>query len=976
MYGGERGIRLRTDDVTQKLMTTAQSDFAHDFGEGVPDRDKFTDKDLERFQEIVQGYGISKFAASKTAFNEILGSNPYNLLKSSIINNKIFPVVGNEKQFLNEDATLKALGIDYAAIKKAFKDEKAKNAATLNASALKIPNLEFKAPGGETRIYEVTGVLMKDKAGDGVLNIASRFQLVTRGKSRFAMVIDASGGLSMSSIVNTELGPAATNDTAFYIIENIENDADSATKLKHFDKPKKPLADAKKVDLFFLQDQIQSVLYPNFKVDAAKTDGELLFGNADLLLSRAGEDMEADFTFPGDTNTYHIENVSQNANVKNASLNIVASTLAKGGNVSRGGIVPGLINGKEDKTPYLFPYIKRVGDWCQALSLLDGSRKYSELDATHKPTGRIGTLDDLRKDEINTAVGLLTLDRILLGYALSLGIDVFFTTQSDLRLLIYFHNTETTLSDEAYNKKIEELRPKYEAGFADIGRDNVSAIIDEGLAYIMKSTSEVDYIQRLRGVFYRLSVLRSDFTNLGEKLASINTQLASAQDAKTAFGLYSEGIAILSKLKADEVHNETQRNSFATYPALVDEKPSFTMIVSRPGSRAAVTKLKTVLSKDIYNDAIQCKKLLDKYEKKVQGISYFPTTTPVFVDIFTALNEINIIFGGPQTGGGPGDIQSLKQFIVTPLEKSVYEAVANGMPPPPGIIVNEDTPLPLVLYSYYRDKESHPYTVVDNYIITQEDLPVFERIARDGFENTAEEAPFVASRLILLYLDILKGDLEAIRASEDDDITTVEKTDPVSGVTFEVVTERKPSDVKITNHKRVYYKAVKMLESITLYLSRGDYVNAFVNAFQEYNGSDLLDNDSINAIAGRDGLLNPADFDKTAAKIETARSALLRLYSGAPTLARKAVGRDTVKKNVKSQGIDVQKQITRRRNKAEQIKEQKAQEALGKRRVANALDETDDIESNDEVIDVLGGSAHKHSRLRKRSRTRRARRVR
>ena len=957
-------------------MTTAQSDFAHDFGEGVADRDKFTDKDLARFQEIVQGYGISKFAASKTAFDEILGSNPYNLLKSSIINNKIFPVVGNEKQFLNEDATLKALGIDYAKIKAAFKTEKAKNAATLNSSALKIPNLEFKSPGGELRTYEVTGVLMKDKAGDGVLNIASRFQLVT-GKTRFAMVVDASGGLSMSSIVNTDLGPAATSDTSFYIIENLENDADSATKLKHFDKPKNPLPGAKKVDLFFLQDQVDTVLYPSFKLGASEADGELLFGNADLLLSRAGDDMEADFTFPGDKTPYHIENVSQNANVKNASLNIIASTLAKGGKVSRAGIVPGVLNGKEDKTPYLFPYIKRVGDWCQALSLLDGSRKYSELDATHNPTGKVGTLDDLRKDEINTAVGLLTLDRILLGYALSLGIDVFFTTQSDLRLLIYFHNTETTLSDADYNKKIEILKPTYETALATIGRDNVSAIIDEGLAYIMKSTSEVDYIQRLRGVFYRLSVLRTDFTTLGEKLASINGQLASARDAKTAFGLYSEGSAILSKLKADEIHNETQRTSFATYPALVDEKPSLTMIVTRPGSRAAVTKLKTVLSKDIYNDAIQCKKLLDKYGKKVQGISYFPTTNPVFVDIFSALNEINIIFGGPQAGGGPGDIQSLKQFIVTPLEKSVYEAVANGMPPS-GIIVNEDTPLPLVLYSYYRDKESHPYTVVDNYIITKEDLPVFDRIAKDGFENTAEEAPFIASRLILLYLDILKGDLEAIRASEDDDITTVEKTDPVSGVTFEVVTERKPSDVKITNHKRVYYKAVKMLDSITRYLSTGNYVNAFVQAYNDYKATDMLDNDAINEVAvGRDGLLNPADFDKTAAKIETARSALLKMYSGVPTPARKAVGRETVKKAPKSQGIDVQKQITRRRNKVLQIREQKGQEALNKRRALNTLDGSDDIESNDEDdMDALGGSTHKHSRLRKRARTRRARRVR
>ena len=55
LYGGELGIRSREQDVVDKLLVTAQSDFYHDFGEGVPERDKFTNDDRQRFLEIAQG---------------------------------------------------------------------------------------------------------------------------------------------------------------------------------------------------------------------------------------------------------------------------------------------------------------------------------------------------------------------------------------------------------------------------------------------------------------------------------------------------------------------------------------------------------------------------------------------------------------------------------------------------------------------------------------------------------------------------------------------------------------------------------------------------------------------------------------------------------------------------------------------------------------------------------------------------------
>lgn len=855
LYGGERGIRSREQDVINKLFETAQADFYHDFGENVPERDKFTNDDRQRFIEIAQGYGISKVNAIVTGFNEVVGSNPFKLVRSSLPS-KIFPSIGTNRDFMDENSALRNLGIDYEGIKKQFKSEiaKAKESGTYGTSALRIPDVTFTLPGGETRTYEVSGVVMKDKEGAGTYNIASRFELVTGGKSNIALVIDASGGLSMTSLVNTDLEPLPNNKMNIYILENIENDSDSATKLKTLDKPKDATRTEQQPNVVFLQDETDTVLYPNFKLDKAENDGELLFGNANLVLSRAGDEMEADFTF-ADGTTHHIENVSQNANVKNASLNILASALAEGG-VVRGGeiVVPEGV-----KKPFLFPYIKRVGDWCQALSLLDGTRKYKMLDVQHTPTGQQTSLDELRKQD--TAIGLLTLDRILLGYALTLGIDVFFTTATDLRLLLYFHNKETQLTDEELQVKLGELKAVFDAEIVGIGKDNVAQILDEAVAYVLGSTTNTDYIRRLRGALYRVSTLRTDFAVLTSKIKQlqeiVNPDIVIEEEEasiKDKYLAYFEAITILKKLKADEIHNDTQRRSFSSYPAFVEEKPTLDMIASRPQSRGAVAKLKVILSKEIFNDALQTKKIFETYGKadrlaEFVSVEVKEPNVDVFQYIFTSLNEVRALFGAPQRGGSEDDLDALKQFVVTPVDFDTYYQKTQQPP--------VDEPLPLILNTYYRDKKSLPYSVVNEYIITKEDLPIFQRILASGDRRTPEDEKFIATRLMLLYADILQGELEGLVASEDEE------------------DDETPSSVKDIGHKRIYYKASQLQDIVQRYIATQNWNKAFQEAFNTYEGAELLDNETIEQIAvGRDGLRNPKDYGRTFQKLQTIHSAL------------------------------------------------------------------------------------------------------
>jgi len=838
-----------------------------------------------------------------------------------------------------------------------------------------------KIPGGGERIYEVSGVLMKEKFGEGKLNIASRFELLTRKKD-IAMVVDASGGLSMTSILDSDLTPLPTQKMNFYIIENIENDSDSATKLKNFDRPKTQANIAVQPNLFFLKDDIDTILYPQFQLLEGKQDGEMLFGNADLVLSRAGDEMEADFTFP-DGKTYHIENVSQNANVKNASLNIVASTLAKGGKVSK---ERGIETADGDKTPYLFPYIKRAGDWCQALSLLDGARKYSKLDQDHKNTVEKTTLDDLRK--AGAAIGLLTLDRILLGYALALGIDVFFTTAPDLRLLLYFRNTEAALDPAELTRQVGILAGEVAGEYTTIGKDNVGDVLTKAIQDVKAATSPSDYILKLRGALYRISLLRTDFAVLTAKVQELLLGVGGVQKPglsdKEKYDMYFEAKTILRRLKSDEKHNETQKTSLATYPDLVDERQQLDLINRRPQSRGSVEKIRVVVTKAILNDAKQTKAVFDKY-KRTANLKEFMEIgagviagTPVearavYTDILKSLNEVRSLFGAAPQIGGAVNTDSLRQFIVTPVRNiAEYEAVANNIAQ--AVQADTDVPLPLVLGSYYRDKKSFPYTVVDQYIITKEDLPTFTRISAGGFDVLPAEQQYVATRLIILYLDILQGQLERLKSSDYDNAETVTNKYGVK------TTQINPSDINISENIRIYYKASQLLKIYNDDISTGQFKTAVEQAIQVNNETDAKDNATILAtIVGADALRNPREYTRTFEKIKTVRNAILRLppYTGfsapiaapAPREKRGREGPGAV------EGAPIKKQVIPAPPPPGADVSIAESGAAGEG-VGGGLRAEDGISTNVEGIDIPGVRSRKHSRLRKRARTRRARRIR
>jgi hypothetical protein len=102
---------------------------------------------------------------------------------------------------------------------------------------------------------------------------------------------------------------------------------------------------------------------------------------------------------------------------------------------------------KDDILTSIIFQMKRSGDWLQALSCLDLKRNYGST-----KSGKI--------DVINGSITLVTHDKILLAYALFIGIDVIFTNlHNGEKNVFYFYNntSETRLSPADLAKYLEDI---------------------------------------------------------------------------------------------------------------------------------------------------------------------------------------------------------------------------------------------------------------------------------------------------------------------------------------------------------------------------------------------------------------------------------------------------------------------------------------------------------------------------------------
>ena len=785
---------LLPDDM---LRAFAKSDFKHDFNEGKVERDRFDLNDVERFKSILQRYALNKQVQYIKQFqNEFVGSNLYTLFgpgQGNPIVENIFPDglqqsdTGENGQYgyMTEEDILKSIGLNYQDLKNEIKGalDQQQPPDVYNGS---------RTIGPHT--YTVRAAKYKNQDEErSTKNISTIFNQVTGGARGFALQIDATGGLSTTSILNNKLGPSPEEQCEFFIINNIENDADSATKLANFEKGD-PQSTNPQPNVFFLRDKESTVVYPFWGEDT--TGSTNLYSGGQVVLNRINDDeIEANVNFTNES--YNFGDVANTSNVKNASLNAVASRLVK--------------NNREQ---FIFPLLKRMGDWCQALSLLDRSRVYQRYQLNpennkKEPSNNTTTLEDLAANQCE--IGIVTNDRILLAFSLSLGLNVFFTTAFDVASLIYFKNQADVSTPEAKQQRIRDLQSvltALKAEASSIGSPPEQVFTD--LVNDVKGTPEFKtYLLRVKGVFSTLGRMRLNYNTYRQQLdgseranndsddtllANINTQISILTKLRQDFN-YDNGI--LSQLKQSMVYPNSSADSIAIDALISAMQRGFD--IKKTEAYLNVEKMILSIRDDI--------KQIEQKEELRGGLEIFKSVKDVDRNRFYApgnvgtrrtrdkYNEsVDLIFevinkvlnSEVQQGGGHDDLDS----VLTALQALQIELYDKATPitatdDQGNVITYEEGPVTVKLKSYYTDEKSHSYSVVDNYIVTKDNLDDFDRFFRNIDESdptlgrpktihdlspdNQSKTKYVCRRFLILYHDLLRERVQKLQEEIPDE---------------------------------------------------------------------------------------------------------------------------------------------------------------------------------------------------------------
>ena len=162
--------------------------------------------------------------------------------------------------------------------------------------------------------------------------------------------------------------------------------------------------------------------------------------------------------------------------------------------------------------------------------------------------------------------------------------------------------------------------------------------------------------------------------------------------------------------------------------------------------------------------------------------------------------------------------------------------------------------------SYYRDEKSNTYTVFDEYLITEEDLPTFEYI-RSNLTGTTADIEFVALRYILLYSDMLNARYE--RLSENEEIQ-----------------EKIESDINFSEHKRLHVEAVQLNDIVNKLFTTKDWLSAFNAASNLMKNSQKWATDTIQfytEAGGKGYYIRNNDYSGAVASIRNIRGLIEKL---------------------------------------------------------------------------------------------------
>jgi hypothetical protein len=751
-----RGITARTPDIWSLFRDFARGDFKHDFGEREPTRDLVMDADVNRFLEIAKQFSKKgKVALSADFQNTYVGTTLYQIIDQRI--DEILPLPGGaiekDQTFYDERTLLGKLGIDYDAIKNEMTNVPEGGAI----------QREFVIPTLGPRSYTIRSASYRlGKKGEPGYsknqNVTTIFNKVTGGRTKFVLIVDASGGLPLSDLLNSELEPPPTEPNEFYIVENIENESDSATKLSKL----KQRGAGTVPDVFFLRETGNTIVYPLW--DNVSDPKSNIYSSAKIILNRiqVGE-VEANLilTNPDGSEglSVNIGDVSNSSNVKNATLRAIASVVGTG-NV-------------EEALAYTLA--KRMGDWCQALSMLDLDRSYNILDVNRNPTGVLTTL---RERMVDSEIGVVTNDRILLGVCIFLGLNVFFTSAMDVARVIYFKNNNDIPEGPALAARTDEiyqsvLHPPPEAVEA-LASEQVANIVGSIGPLAQDIIAEPDlpmYIYKLKCLASNIGKIKNEFAVYAEQIAKNEGVYASPPSPLDKFNAANALVSLLTKVDNDIAYNakvftdiaegkyENSARDGIRIQALIAKLPA-----GRISKSAEVAEAKEILA-SVRDDF---KQIIGKNIPEVtgqlgtllrDGFEGPERAQSTYAEILSPIALIKSVLpgqvGGGQKGGGPAI-----DYVWTSLRTIEINLVESE-----DVKLN-DPSISYVQGSQYIDEKLNRYTVSDEFIVTKGESNIFDVFftneeveAEFGEEtdDTKSKVKYICLKYLLLQHDILRN---------------------------------------------------------------------------------------------------------------------------------------------------------------------------------------------------------------------------
>jgi hypothetical protein len=328
-------------------------------------------------------------------------------------------------------------------------------------------------------------------------------------------------------------------------------------------------------------------------------------------------------------------------------------------------------------------------------------------------------------------------------------------------------------------------------------------------------------------------------------------------------------------MKEDREHNETQQASFATYPDLINEKLAFNDL--RPGGRASrknIADLKTILSVTMFDDAKQSEQVFTENGFNFSELLHTTPNDPFFVDIYKALDVLRPV-DTVMKGGGPSEsiLNKLRMFEVTPVSEQQYDTASPI-----------DAPLVLIQRSYYRGYDGKPFSVLDNYVITETSRDVFTELIPYLPQSTPEELRFISLRFLVLYSDLLMGRYELI-ANNDAILPVLDEAGNELG--------KEETDVNFIEHARITIEATFLRDIVSQLTIDKNYGAAFEKGLNLMNGAKIWDLDTLKTYIneGRIAIRNN-DFSLVKERIVTGRNTLYILYLGSQPRMKRSLERD------------------------------------------------------------------------------------